>query len=140
VDYSVIPRTTFVDPEVATVGLNETAARETGVAFEITQFPLDELDRAIVDGNTRGFVKILTVPGRDRILGVTVVGAHASEMLAEFTLAMRHGLGLKRILGTVHAYPTYAEAARYAAGVWRRAHAPTSFLGLLARYHAWRRG
>ena len=140
VDYSVIPRTTFVDPEVAAVGLNETTAREAGVAFDLTHFPLAELDRAIVDGNTRGFVKILTVPGRDRLLGVTVVGAHASEILAEFTLAMRHGLGLKRILGTVHAYPTYAEAARYAAGVWRRAHAPVYFFGLLARYHAWRRG
>ena len=140
VDYSVIPRTTFVDPEVAAVGLNETAAREAGIAFELTHFPLAELDRAIVDGNTRGFVKILTVPGRDRILGVTVVGTHASEILAEFTLAMRHGLGLKRILGTVHAYPTYSEAARYAAGVWRRAHAPANFMGLLSRYHAWRRG
>ena len=140
VDYSVIPRTTFVDPEVASVGLNETAAREADIAYELTHFPLAELDRAIVDGHTQGFVKILTSPGRDRILGVTVVGAHASEMLAEFTLAMRHGLGLKRILGTVHAYPTYAEAARYAAGLWRRAHAPTRFMGLLARYHAWRRG
>ena len=140
VDATVIPSTVFVDPEVASVGLNESSAAANGIDFEITRYPLAELDRAIIDKQTRGFIKILTVPGRDRILGVTIVGAHASEMLAEFTLAMRHGLGLKRILATVHAYPSYAEAARLAAGAWRRAHVPAGLAGLLTRYHEWRRG
>lgn len=140
VDYRVIPAATFVDPEVARVGLNEREAKEQGVAYEVTRFGLDELDRALADGESEGFVKVLTAPGRDRILGATVVGRHAAELLAGFVLAMKHGLGLDKILGTVHAYPTWAEANRYAAGEWRRAHQPQRLLRWAARFHAWRRG
>jgi pyruvate/2-oxoglutarate dehydrogenase complex dihydrolipoamide dehydrogenase (E3) component len=139
-DYSVIPAVTFVDPEVARVGLNEREAREQEVAFEVTCYPLEDLDRAIAEDQAHGFVKVLTVPGKDRILGATIVGAHAGELLAEFVLAMRHGLGLNKILGTIHAYPTWAEANKYAAGNWKKAHAPQRLLGWVGRYHAWRRG
>lgn len=137
-DYSVIPAVTFVDPEVARVGINEREARERATAYEVTRYELDELDRAITEDQAHGFVKILTPPGKDRILGATIVGQHAGEMLAEFVLAMRHGLGLNKILGTIHAYPTWAEANKYAAGNWKKAHAPERVLGWLARYHAWR--
>jgi pyruvate/2-oxoglutarate dehydrogenase complex dihydrolipoamide dehydrogenase (E3) component/uncharacterized membrane protein YdjX (TVP38/TMEM64 family) len=140
VDYSVIPWTTFIDPEVARVGLSEEEAQERGIAFEVTRFELAELDRAIADSATSGFVKVLTVPGRDRILGATIVGAQAGDLLAEFVLAMRHGLGLNKILGTIHTYPTLAEANKYAAGEWKKAHAPERVLRWLARYHQWRRG
>ena len=140
VDYSVIPSCTFVDPEVARVGLNEQDARDKGVAFEVTRFALGELDRAIADSATQGWVKVLTVPGKDRILGVTIVGAHAGELLAEYVLAMKHGLGLNKILGTIHAYPTLAEANKYAAGEWKRAHQPRQLLRWVQRYHDWRRG
>ncbi len=140
VDYSVIPAVTFVDPEVARVGLNEREAKEKDVAYEVTRYELDDLDRAITENYASGFIKVLTVPGKDRILGATIVGAHAGEMLAEFVLAMRYGLGLNKILGTIHAYPTWAEANKYAAGNWKKAHAPERVLGWLARYHAWRRG
>ena len=139
-DYSVIPCCTFVDPEVARVGLNEQEAKEKGVAFEVTRYRLDELDRAITDGATEGWVKVLTVPGKDRILGVTIVGAHAGDLLAEYVLAMKHGLGLKKILGTIHTYPTLAEANKYAAGAWQRAHPPLRLLRWVQRYHDWRRG
>ncbi|WP_127999544.1 FAD-dependent oxidoreductase [Piscinibacter defluvii] len=139
-DYSVIPWCTFVDPEVARVGLNEQEARAQGVAYELTRFELGELDRAIAEGATQGFVKVLTPPGSDRILGVTLVGAHAGELIAEWVLAMRHGLGLNKLLGTIHVYPTLAEANKYAAGAWKRAHAPQRLLEWVARYHAWRRG
>lgn len=140
VDYSVLPTITFLDPEIARVGLNEREAREQGIAFEVTRFDMHKLDRAIVDSATKGFVKILTVPGKDRILGVTIVGERAGELLAEFVLAMRHGLGLNKILGTIHAYPTLTEANRYAAGAWKKAHAPERVLGWIARYHRWERG
>ena len=140
VDTRVIPATTFVEPEVARVGLNALEAQAQGVAFEVTEFPLAELDRAIADGQTRGFVKLLTVPGRDRILGATIVGSHAGELLAEFVLAMKHGIGLNKILGTIHAYPTMAEANKAAAGVWKRGHAPQRLLAAVARWHTWRRG
>lgn len=139
-DYRVIPWTTFIDPEVARVGLNELEAREKDVAHEVTVFPLHELDRAIADSATQGFVKVLTPPGKDRILGVTIVGEHAGELLAEYVLAMKHGLGLGKILGTIHAYPTMAEANKYAAGEWKRRHAPQRLLRLLECYHTWRRG
>lgn len=138
VDYSVIPAVTFVDPEVARVGLNEREAKEQNIAFEVTHYALDELDRAITEDRAHGFVKVLTVPGKDRILGATIVGQHAGEMLAEFVLAMRHGLGLSKILNTIHAYPTWAEANKYAAGNWKKTHAPKRLLAWLARYHAWR--
>jgi pyruvate/2-oxoglutarate dehydrogenase complex dihydrolipoamide dehydrogenase (E3) component len=140
VDYRVIPWTTFVDPEVARVGLNEQEAKEQGIAYEVTRYNLDELDRAITDGATNGFVKVLTVPGKDRILGVTLVGEHAGDLLAEFVLAMKHGLGLNKILGTIHTYPTWAEANKYAAGEWKRAHAPERVLAILEKYHTWKRG
>ena len=140
VDYSVIPWSTFIDPEVARVGLNEQEAKKKGIAYEVTRYGIDDLDRAIADGTARGFVKVLTVPGKDRILGVTIVGEHAGDLLAEFVLAMKHGLGLNKILGTIHIYPTLAEANKYAAGEWKRAHAPQRLLSWLARYHAWRRG
>lgn len=140
VDYSVIPWATFIEPEVARVGLNEQDAKEKNIAYEVTQYRLDELDRAIADGNTQGFVKVLTVPGKDKILGVTIVGEHAGDLLAEFVLAMKHGLGLNKILGTIHTYPTMAEANKYVAGEWKRAHAPQRVLALLSRYHAWKRG
>jgi pyruvate/2-oxoglutarate dehydrogenase complex dihydrolipoamide dehydrogenase (E3) component/uncharacterized membrane protein YdjX (TVP38/TMEM64 family) len=139
-DYAVIPAATFIDPELARVGLNEREAAQQGIAVEVTRFELHELDRAIVDGATQGFVKVLTAPGRDRILGVTIVGAHAAELLAEYVLAMKHGLGLNKILGTIHTYPTFSEANKYAAGAWKRAHQPHRLLAWVARYHAWRRG
>lgn len=140
VDYSVIPWATFIEPEVARVGLNEQEAREKSVAFEVTKYGLDDLDRAIADGNAHGFVKVLTVPGKDKILGVTIVGEHAGDLLAEFVLAMKHGLGLNKILGTIHTYPTMAEANKYVAGEWKRNHAPQRVLAWLGRYHAWKRG
>jgi pyruvate/2-oxoglutarate dehydrogenase complex dihydrolipoamide dehydrogenase (E3) component/uncharacterized membrane protein YdjX (TVP38/TMEM64 family) len=139
-DMRLVPRATFTDPEVASVGLNETAARAAGVPCEVTTYGLEDLDRAIVDGEARGSVKVLTVPGRDRILGVTIVGHHAGDLLAEFVLAMRQGIGLNRILGTIHVYPTLAEASKAVAGRWRQAHAPARALRWLERFHAWRRG
>ncbi len=138
-DYSVIPWATFTDPEVARVGLSETEAREQGVAHEVTRYGMDDLDRAIADGTAHGFVKVLTVPGKDKILGVTIVGEHAGDLLAEYVLAMKYGLGLNKILGTIHTYPTLSEANKYAAGQWKRAHAPHRLLGWLARFHAWER-
>ncbi len=140
VDYSVIPWATFTEPEVARVGLNETEARERGIAYEVTTYGLDDLDRAIADGEAEGLVKVLTVPGKDRILGVTIVGDHAGDVIAEYVAAMRHGFGLNKILGTIHIYPTLTEANKYAAGNWKRAHAPQGVLRLLERYHAWMRG
>jgi pyruvate/2-oxoglutarate dehydrogenase complex dihydrolipoamide dehydrogenase (E3) component len=139
-DYRVMPRVTFTRPEVARVGLNETEATALGIAYELTRYDLAELDRALADGAAQGFVQVLTPPGKDRILGATLVGEHAGELLAEFTLAMKHGLGLNQILGTIHPYPTWSEAAKYAAGEWKRAHAPRSLLAWLERFHAWRRG
>ncbi|MGE4533988.1 FAD-dependent oxidoreductase [Halomonas sp.] len=139
VSYRALPAVTFTDPEVARVGLNEREARERGVAYEVTRYPLAELDRAIAEGTAEGVVKVLTVPGRDRILGATIVGEGAGEMLAEFTLAMTHGIGLNKLLGTVHPYPTRSEAVKAAAGAWKNAHKPERLLGWLERYFAWRR-
>jgi pyruvate/2-oxoglutarate dehydrogenase complex dihydrolipoamide dehydrogenase (E3) component len=139
-DYSVVPWTTFTDPEVARVGLSETEATAAGIAFEVTRYGIDDLDRAIADGTAYGFVKVLTVPGKDRILGVTIVGEHGGDLLAEFVLAMRHGLGLNKILGTIHTYPTLSEANKYAAGEWKKAHVPHRLLKWVERYHAWERG
>jgi pyruvate/2-oxoglutarate dehydrogenase complex dihydrolipoamide dehydrogenase (E3) component len=138
-DYSVIPWATFIDPEVARVGLNEQEAKEKGVAYEVTKYGIDDLDRAIADSAAHGFVKVLTVPGKDTILGVTIVGLHAGDLLAEYVLAMRHGLGLNKILGTIHTYPTLAEANKYAAGEWKRNHQPMRLLEWVGRFHAWRR-
>ena len=139
-DYSVIPWATFVDPEVARVGLNEQDATEQGIAYEVSIYHIDDLDRAIIDGVAQGFVKVLTQPGKDRILGVTIVGEHAGELLAEFVLAMKHNIGLNKLLGTIHIYPTMAEANKYVAGVWKRNHAPEGLLRWVGYFHAWRRG
>jgi pyruvate/2-oxoglutarate dehydrogenase complex dihydrolipoamide dehydrogenase (E3) component/uncharacterized membrane protein YdjX (TVP38/TMEM64 family) len=140
VDYSVVPWATFTEPEVARVGLNETEAKEKGVPYEVTTYGLDELDRAIADGEAEGLVKVLTVPGKDRILGVTIVGDHAGDLIIEYISAMKHGIGLNKILGTIHIYPTLVEANKYAAGNWKRAHAPQGVLKWVERYHAWMRG
>lgn len=139
-DYRVIPWTTFTDPEVARVGLSEQEAIEQGIAYEVTRYDLDDLDRAIAESERTGFVKVLTAPGKDRILGVCIAGSHSGELLAEFVLAMKHGLGLNKVLGTIHTYPTWAEANKYAAGEWKKAHAPEAAMKWLQRYHSWRRG
>ncbi|WP_336367703.1 FAD-dependent oxidoreductase [Marinobacter sp. C2H3] len=140
VDYRVMPWVTFTSPEVARVGLSEAEAKAQGVAYDVTHYGLDDLDRAIADGEDHGVIKVLTVPGKDRILGAVVVGSQAAAILAEFTLAMKHGLGLNKILGTIHPYPTWNEAAKYAAGEWKRAHAPEGVLRWLEKLHGWRRG
>jgi pyruvate/2-oxoglutarate dehydrogenase complex dihydrolipoamide dehydrogenase (E3) component/uncharacterized membrane protein YdjX (TVP38/TMEM64 family) len=139
-DYSVIPWATFIAPEVARVGLNEQEARDKNIPFEVTRYGIHDLDRAIADSEAHGFVKVLTVPGKDKILGVTLVGTHAGDLLAEYVLATKHGLGLNKILGTIHTYPTLAEANKYAAGEWKRAHAPQKLLAWVEKFHTWRRG
>jgi len=138
-DYRVMPAATFCEPEVARVGLNEKEAQQRAIAVEVTRYDIDDLDRAIADHNRYGWVKVLTKPGTDKILGVTIVGAQAGDLLAEFVLAMKHGIGLNKLLATIHIYPTMAEANKYVAGAWKRAHAPQLILAWLARYHQWRR-
>lgn len=139
-DYSVIPRATYTDPEVARVGINEIMADEQKIPYELTTYGIDDLDRAITDEEDHGLIKVLTVPGKDRILGVTIVGSHAGDLIAEFVTAMKYGLGLNKILGTIHIYPTLAEANKYVAGNWKKAHKPESLLRWVSRYHKWRRG
>ncbi len=139
-DYRVIPWTTFTEPEVARVGLNEQEARDKGVPHAVTVYGMDDLDRAIADEEAHGFVKVLTAPGTDRILGVTIVGEHAGDLLAEYVLAMKHGLGLNKILGTIHTYPTLAEANKYAAGAWKRSTVTQGQWAFLAAFQAWQRG
>jgi pyruvate/2-oxoglutarate dehydrogenase complex dihydrolipoamide dehydrogenase (E3) component len=139
VNYSVVPWATFTDPEIARVGISEADAQAQGIAVEVVRFELDELDRALADGSARGWVKVLTRRGSDKILGVSIVGPHAGELIAEYVLAMTHGLGLKAILATIHIYPTLAEANKFAAGVWRRNHAPEKLLNWVGRLHAWMR-
>ena len=139
-DYSVIPWATFVEPEVARVGLNELEAREKAIPYEVTTYGIDDLDRPIADSEAHGFLKVLTVPGKDKILGVTIVGEHAGDLIAEYVLAMKQGIGLNKILGTIHIYPTLAEANKYVAGNWKKAHAPQKLLAWVERFHAWRRG
>ncbi len=138
-DYRIIPWVTFTDPEVARVGLNEEETRNQGIDFEVTRYPLSELDRAITDGENQGFIKVITPRGKDRILGATVVGPHAGETLAEFTLAMKHGIGLNKILATIHPYPTLTEGNKALAGLWRKNHAPEKLLNWLEKFHNWRR-
>ncbi len=139
VDYSVIPWCTFTDPEVARVGLNEKEAKERNIPYEVATYGIDDLDRAIADSEDHGFVKVLTPPGKDKILGVTIVGYHAGDLLAEYVLAMKHGLGLNDILGTIHIYPTMAEANKFAAGVWKKANAPEGLLKWVQKFNNWRR-
>lgn len=139
VDYSVIPWATFTDPEVARVGLNELQAKEKNIPYEVSEFSIDDLDRAIADGEAHGFIKVLTVPGKDTILGVTIVGEHAGDLIAEYVSAMRHGIGLNKILSTIHIYPTLAEANKYVAGQWKQAHKPEKILQWLEKFHQWRR-
>jgi dihydrolipoamide dehydrogenase len=140
VDYSVIPWATFTDPEVARVGLNETEAKEKKIAYEVSTYGIDDLDRAIADGEAEGYVKVLTQPGGDKILGVTIAGEHAGDILAEFVAAMRHGFGMEKILATIHIYPTLAEANKYAAGVWKRKHVTQGQMSFLAAFNDWTRG
>jgi pyruvate/2-oxoglutarate dehydrogenase complex dihydrolipoamide dehydrogenase (E3) component len=140
VDYRVIPWSTFTDPEVARVGLNETEAKERGVPYTATVYDIADLDRAIADSAAHGFVKVLTAPGTDRILGATIVGEHAGDLIAEYVLAMKHKLGLNKILGTIHIYPTLAEANKYAAGEWKRATVTRGQWAALEAFQAWRRG
>lgn len=140
VDYSVIPWATFTDPEVARVGLNESEAKEKGIAYEVTHYGIDDLDRAIAEGEDHGSVKVLTVPGKDKILGVTIIGDHAGELITEYISAMKHGFGMNKILGTIHIYPTLSEANKFAAGVWKKANAPQGLLKLVGKFHNWMRG
>ena len=139
VDYSVIPWATYTDPEVARVGLNELDAKEKGVEYEVTTYGIDDLDRAIADEEAHGLVKVLTVPGKDKILGVTIAGSHAGDLIAEYVLAMKHGIGLNKILGTIHIYPTLAEANKFVAGNWKKAHKPEKLLQWVQKFHDWRR-
>ena len=139
-DYRIIPAATFIDPEVARVGLNELEAKAQNIAYEVTKYGIDDLDRAIADSEAHGFIKVLTVPGKDSILGVTIVGVHAGDLLAEYVLAMKYGLGLNKILGTIHTYPTLAESNKFVAGEWKRAHQPVKLLEYVKKYHDWRRG
>jgi pyruvate/2-oxoglutarate dehydrogenase complex dihydrolipoamide dehydrogenase (E3) component/uncharacterized membrane protein YdjX (TVP38/TMEM64 family) len=139
-DYAVIPWATFTDPEVARVGLSETEAKEQKIPYEVTVYGIDDLDRAIADSTAHGMVKVLTVPGKDKILGATIVGEHAGDLIAEYVAAMRHGFGMNKILGTIHIYPTLVEANKYAAGNWKKAHAPQGLLKQVERFHAWMRG
>ena len=138
-DYRVIPMATFTSPQVARVGLNETEAKAKGIEYELTTYDISDLDRAIADGNDHGFVRVLTVPGKDTVLGATLVGAQAAELNQSFVIAMRHGLGLNKLMGTIHPYPTMTEANKYLAGQWKQAHKPEKVLALLEKYHAWRR-
>ncbi len=140
VDYRYMPAVTYVQPEVARVGLNETEAKAKKVAYEVTRYAMSESDRAIAEGAPQGFIKVLTVPGKDKILGATIVAENAGEWLGEFTIAMKHGLGLNKLLGTIHPYPTLSEAAKATAGAWKNAHKPERVLALLKRYFSWRRG
>jgi pyruvate/2-oxoglutarate dehydrogenase complex dihydrolipoamide dehydrogenase (E3) component len=135
----VLPWVTFTEPEAAHVGHNETSARAAGIAHEVVRYELGHHDRAVTESASRGFVKILVAPGKDRILGASIIGHNAGELVAEIALAMKHRIGLRKLLGTVHAYPTMTEAAKLAAGQWRRAHQPERLLGWIELYHAWQR-
>lgn len=140
VDYKVIPWATFTMPEVARVGLNETDAKEKNIPYDVTTYGIDDLDRAIADGEAHGFIKVLTKPGKDKVLGVTIVGHHAGDLIAEYVLAMKHNIGLNKILGTIHLYPSLAEMNKYVAGNWKRANQPKRLLRWVERFHQWRLG
>jgi pyruvate/2-oxoglutarate dehydrogenase complex dihydrolipoamide dehydrogenase (E3) component len=140
VDYSVVPWATFCSPEVARVGLNETEANAQGISYEVVTYDVGELDRALADEEGHGLVKVLTVPGKDKILGVTIAADHAGDLISEYVLAMKHGLGLRKIMGTIHIYPTLAEMNKFAASEWAKQHKPEGLLGFAEKFHAWRRG
>jgi pyruvate/2-oxoglutarate dehydrogenase complex dihydrolipoamide dehydrogenase (E3) component len=140
VDYSVVPWATFTDPEVARVGLNESDAIAGGIPYEVSRYDIDDLDRAIADGEAHGFIKVLTAPGSDRILGATIVAYHAAELITEYVMAMKHGIGLKKILATIHIYPTLSESNKFLAGEWRKARKPEKLLSWVEKYHRWTRG
>ena len=140
VDWSVVPWCTFTHPEVARVGLSEDEARKKNLAFEVTKYGIDDLDRAIADENAVGFVKILTPPGSGKILGVTIVGEHAGDLLHEYIVAMKNGLKLSGIISAIHIYPTLAEANKFAAGEWQKNHIPPWLLNVAKRISDWRRG
>lgn len=137
--YKIIPRTTFTDPEIAHLGLNEKEAKVKNIPYEVTVYNMEDLDRAIIDNQAQGFIKVLTVPKKDKIIGVTIVGSHAGDIIAEFVLAMKNGLGLNNILSAIHVYPTLGEANKYVAGVWRKEHVPKWVPPLLKQFHQWRR-
>jgi len=139
-NYRVVPWATFTDPEVARVGLSETEAREQDIDYEITRYDLDHHDRSLADGEAHGFVKVLTVPGKDKILGVTIVGYHAGELIGEFVFAMTHNMGLKKISAVTHIYPTLSEANKFSANAWRNARLPEKYFPLMEKFFRWRRG
>ncbi len=139
VDYRVIPWATFTMPEVARVGLSESEAKEQGIDFQVSRYGIDDLDRAIADGEAHGFIKVITPKTKDTILGVTIVGHHAGDLISEYVLAMKHNLGLNKILGTIHLYPSLAEANKFVAGVWKRENPPHGLLKWVEKFHAWRR-
>ena len=139
VDYSVIPWCTFTDPEVARVGLSEENAKEQNIQYEVTRYNISELDRAIIEEEKQGIVKVLTLKGKDKIIGATIVGDHAGELITEFISAMKHRVGLNKILSTIHIYPTFSEANKYTAGEWKKSHAPKHILSWMKNFHALRR-
>ena len=139
VDYRTVPWCTYTDPEVARSGLNELEAKERGIPYEVTTYGIDDLDRAITDEAAYGIVKVLTEPGKDRILGVTIAGLHAGDIIAEYVAAMKNGFGMNKILGTIHIYPTLAESNKYAAGNWKRNHVTEKTLAWGERINRWRR-
>ena len=140
VDYRVIPWATFTMPEVARVGINEREAKKQRLSYEVTRYQIDDLDRAIADGEAHGFVKVITPKGKDTVLGVTIVGHHAGDLIAEYVLAMKYNIGLNKLLGTIHLYPSLAEANKFVAGNWKRNNQPHGLLRWVERFHAWRRG
>ena len=139
VDYSVIPWATFTEPEVARVGINEQEAKEQNIAYEVTRFDVAELDRAIADEEAHGFIKVLTKPGKDKILGVTIVGEQAGDLIAEYVMAMKHNIGLNKILGTIHIYPTLSEMNKSVAGNWKNARKPEGLLNYVEKFFKWQR-
>ena len=140
VDYRVMPQVIFTDPQLARVGLNEREAKEQGIKIEVTTYDLSDLDRAIADGDANGMVKVLTAAGSDRIIGATILGPQAGELITEFVTAMKHNLGLNKILATIHSYPTLSEANKYVAGEWKRKHVPERLMRWMEKYYRWTLG
>tara|TARA_B100001248_G_scaffold262427_1_gene258371 strand:- start:27742 stop:29880 length:2139 start_codon:yes stop_codon:yes gene_type:complete len=139
IDNRVIPWAIYTSPELARVGLSEMEARQQGVEYDVSCYDIADLDRAITDGNDYGLIKVLTKKGKDKILGVHIVSERAADIIAEFVLAMKYNIGLNKILSTIHIYPTYAEANKFVAGVWKRKNTSQSLLSILQAFHSWRR-